>query len=75
MRKKLNPELVTAVLGHVGLVYQVACRLTKNGEEGDAQRLSQKILAQALVQPAGFTEKCSLKTWLLTRLRYHFLNP
>ncbi len=60
------------VLAHVGLMYSVALRLTRNA--ADAEDLTQNALVKALRFHDKFQEGTYIKAWLLTILRNTFIN-
>jgi RNA polymerase sigma-70 factor (ECF subfamily) len=60
------------VLEHLGMLYAVALRLTRNA--ADAQDLTQNTVVKALRFHNQFKDGTYIKAWLLTILRNTFIN-
>lgn len=60
------------VLEHLGMLYAVALRLTRNAT--DAQDLTQNTVVKALRFHNQFKDGTYIKAWLLTILRNTFIN-
>lgn len=73
----LNPDVRSKkfeglVLEHMGMLYAVALRLTRNAT--DAQDLTQNTVVKALRFHTQFKDGTYIKAWLLTILRNTFIN-
>jgi len=67
-----SKEFENLVLEHLGMLYAVALRLTRNAS--DAQDLTQNTVVKALRFHSQFKDGTYIKAWLLTILRNTFIN-
>ena len=67
-----SPEFESLLLEHMGMLYAVAIRLTRN--DADAHDLVQNTIVKALRFHGKFEKGTHIKAWLLTILRNTFIN-